>query len=78
MIILKNKDTGETIGELSNFQLKFLIDELEEEGINDQDYWLHISQVELFEEKGIDPELVALLKKALNGNQEVEILWERK
>lgn len=78
MIILKNNNTGEIIGELSEFQLKFLIDDLEEEGINDHDYWLHISQVEQFEKRGIDPDLVSLLKKALDGKQEVEILWERK
>ena len=77
MIALSDKNTGKHIGELSEHQLRFLIAELEEEGLDDKDYWVHVSQVESFEKKGIDPELTKLLRKALGDNDEVEIVWKR-
>ena len=77
MIKLRNKQTGEDLGTLTDGQLQFLINELEEENKNDQDYWLHRSQIEIFNEKGTDPFLVKMLETALGEGDEVEVVWER-
>ena len=77
MIKLRNKQTGKDLGTLTDGQLQFLIDELEEENKNDQDYWLHRSQIEIFSEKGADPFLVKMLETALGEGDEVEVVWER-
>lgn len=76
MIRLKNKETGNVIGSISEDQLQYLIDQLEEEYGEDRDYWLNRTQVEIFKENGTDPALVAILENALGAGDEVEIVWE--
>lgn len=77
MIQIHDKDTGTRIGTLTEEQLQFLIDQLEEESGEDQDYYINETTVDLFEEKGADKTLIALLREALNGRTEMEIRWSR-
>lgn len=77
MIQIHDKDTGARIGTLTEEQLQFLIDQLEEESGEDQDYYINETTVELFEENGADKALIALLREALNGRTEMEIRWSR-
>lgn len=77
MITLKNKETGEFIGTISEEDLQYLIDELEEEHREDTDYWLNKDQLEILADKGADPSLIALIESALGENNDVEIIWER-
>ena len=78
MIELQDKDTGAPIGTISETQLQFLIDQLEEESVEDQDYYINEATLDLFEERGADPALVSLLRKALGGRSEMEIRWSRR
>ena len=78
MIHLHDKDTGAPIGTISEAQLEFLIDQLEEESREDQDYYINETTVDQFEQRGADPALVALLRKALAGRTEMEIRWTRR
>lgn len=77
MITLKNKDTGEFIGTISEANLQYLIDELEEEHLEDKDYWLNKDQLQRLAAKGGDPSLIALIESALGENNDIEIIWER-
>ena len=77
MIQLHDKDTGALIGTISEDNLKFLMDELEEESGEDQDYYINETTVDMFEESGADKALVLLLRGALNGRTEMEIRWSR-
>ncbi len=77
MITLKDKQTGQFIGTITEAQLQYLIDELEEEDNEDTDYWLNRTQLAIFEEKGADASLIALLTSALGNNDDVEVVWER-
>ena len=77
MIQIHDKDTGSWIGTLSEENLQFLIDQLEEESGVDQDYYINETTVDLFEERGADKNLVSLLRSALNGRTEMEIRWSR-
>lgn len=77
MIQIHDKDTGARIGTLTEEQLQFLIDQLEEESGEDQDYYINETTVDLFEENGADKALIALLREALNGRTEMEIRWSR-
>ncbi len=77
MIVLKNKETGDFIASLTEEQLKYLIDELEEEHSEDKDYWFNRTQVDVFKDKGADPSLIAILESALGDNDEVEVEWEK-
>lgn len=77
MITLKNKDTGKLIGEISEDQLQFLIDELEEEDSEDVDYYLNRTVIEMLEDRGMDDELAELLYEALGDRDDIEIEWSR-
>ncbi|MBN2102606.1 galactosyldiacylglycerol synthase [bacterium] len=77
MIILKDKETDRTIGTINEAQLQFLIDELEEESSSDQDYYINLTTLDMFEEKGIDRELLQILKNAMGSREDMEIVWSR-
>jgi len=75
MIQLHDKDTGAWIGTISEDNLQFLVDRLEEESGDDQDYYINEATLDVFEEGGADKALVYLLRGALNGRTEVR--WPR-
>lgn len=77
MVTIKDKQTGQFIGSISEQQLQFLVDELEEEHRDDQDYYFHRSQIEIFKEMGADESLVELLERAMGELDELEIVWSR-
>ncbi len=77
MIQIHDKDTGSWIGTLTEENLQFLIDQLEEESGEDQDYYINETTIDLFEESGADKDLVSFLRNALNGRTEMEIRWSR-
>ena len=77
MIQIHDKETGSWLGTLSEDNLQFLIDQLEEESGEDQDYYINETTIDLFEEDGADKDLVFLLRGALNGRTEMEIRWSR-
>ena len=77
MIQLYNEETGALIGEITAEQLRFLVDELEEDSLEDVDYYLSGATVDMLEADGADPELILLLRKALDEHGEVDILWKR-
>ena len=77
MINLYEKDTNKSLGQISEAQLQYLIDHLEEEGSEDQDYAVTPLLLEYFEGLGADPSLISLLKDALGGREEIEIVWSK-
>jgi processive 1,2-diacylglycerol beta-glucosyltransferase len=77
MIQLYNEDTDALIGEISVKQLSFLVNELEEDSIEDMDYYLSEATVDMLEFDGADPALITLLRQALDEHGEVNIVWKR-
>jgi hypothetical protein len=77
MIQLRNKDTGSLIGNITEEQLQFLIDQLEEEFEEDRDYYINRDTITLLEKRGADPALLDLLNRALGDNPDMEIVWSR-
>jgi processive 1,2-diacylglycerol beta-glucosyltransferase len=63
------------VGELSEEQLDFLIDNLEEEWSDDRDYFVNREMVNVLQTRGADPALITLLQHALGDKDEVDILW---
>ncbi len=76
MISLHDKDSGRLIGTISELQLQFLVDELEEEGVDDQDYAITPLLLDLWDKEKKHPELVALLRNALGNRDEMNLAWE--
>lgn len=77
MIELRDKETGARLGAISEDQLQFLVDKLEEETSGDVDYYINGATLDLFEAEGADPGLVDLLRRALGTRQDMEIQWSR-
>lgn len=77
MIQLRKKDTGALIGEITEEQLGFLVKELEEESLEDRDYYLNELTVDMMEADGAPDDLIALLRQALDKHGEVDIVWSR-
>ena len=69
-------DTGADIGQISDKQLAFLVEQLEEEHDEDQDYYIDRETLELLSDNGADPELLGMLEKAIGDDEEMDIAWE--
>jgi len=78
VIELFDNDTGAPLGAITDAQLQFLIDQLEEESADDTDYYISRDTLDIFEEQGADPALLSLLRSALGARDDMEIRWERK
>jgi hypothetical protein len=78
MMTLRDKETGNPIGTITEAQLQFLAEQLEEEWAEDTDYWLDQSTIDLLAERGADEGLVALLQRAMGDREEMEITWSRR
>ena len=51
MIQLRDKESGEVLGTITEDDLQFLIDNLEEESEDDMDYYINRSTLEIFKDK---------------------------
>jgi processive 1,2-diacylglycerol beta-glucosyltransferase len=63
------------VGELSDEQLDFLVDNLEEEWPEDRDYFINRPMLDMLKQRGADPGLLRMLTQALGNREEVDILW---
>jgi hypothetical protein len=69
-------DTGDEIGTVNDDQVKFLVEQLEEENDDDTEYFIDRDTLELLSDNGADPELLAILEKGLAGDDEMDVGWE--
>jgi hypothetical protein len=63
------------VGELTEEQLDFLIEHLEEEWSEDRDYYINRDMLAMLEQRGADSGLVRILNDALGDKDEVDVLW---
>jgi len=76
MIVLFNNDTGTRLREITPEELAFLQSHLEEESLEDQDYYIATVTVDIMEQKGEAPALVQLLRESIGENDGAEFHWE--
>ena len=75
MIQLVDTETNKPIGTITEQQLQFLIDELEEESATDEDYYIDAVTVDMLQQDGGDANLIALLRNALGTREGFEVRW---
>jgi hypothetical protein len=78
MIDLYNAATNQVIGSITEADLKVLVDALEEEGVNDQDYYINRATIDVIADGKATEHLVGLLRKALEAGDGVDIRWQRR
>ena len=67
---------GRVLGTVSDEQFRELADALEEESLDDRDYYLNVDTVDLLEAQNVDQDLVALLRTALGDRDEMDVNWQ--
>ena len=78
MIDLYNSETNQLIGSISEDELEVLLQGLEEESSQDQDYYIESATIDLLADDGASEELLGLLRTALGASEGVDIRWERR
>ena len=71
-----NKSTNEFIGRISQSELDFLADQLEEESIRDTDYYIRSETLEQFAADGAPAHLLDVLRGGMRSDSAIEIRWE--
>ena len=77
MITLRDKENGATLGSISEDDLQFLIDRLEEEGAEDRDYYLNRTTFEMLKSEGAGKALLDILEPVFADREDIEIEWHR-
>lgn len=77
MIQLYDVALGTPIGSITEDELHFLIDQLEEESSEDREYYISAPTIDMLEEDGADEALVKMLRSALGGREGFDIRWTR-
>jgi hypothetical protein len=75
MVKLYNAATNQPLGDTTDDQLQFLIDQFEEEWKGDQDYYINTGTSDTLKDAGADPSLPALRQRALGAAGEADIRW---
>ena len=64
------------IGIITEDQVQFLIDNLEEEGVEDRDYYIDPDTLNFLAENGCEEELLTMLTEALEGRVNIDVRYE--
>lgn len=76
MIDPYNSATNQLIGSITEAELRFLVDALEEEWLRDQDYYIDAATIELLADGSATDHLLQSLRAALGSDEGVEIRWQ--
>jgi hypothetical protein len=74
-IELRDVETDAIVGRITEAQLQFLRDELEEESATDRDYYFDAATIDMLEAAHAESSLVALLRGALGRREGMELRW---
>ena len=74
-IRLSEKDTGRTLGSISEADLQMLVDYMEEESSKDQDYYVEHTSIDALEGLGASAGFIALLRTAVGESDGVDVVW---
>lgn len=77
MIKVYDEATGTVYGTITEEQLQALVGQLEEESREDTDYYINSATLDMFEQRGVDAGLLALLRRALGDREDMDIRWAR-
>ena len=76
MYELFRKANQEPLGTISDDEMQFLRDNLEEESLTDDDYTITRLTLEYLRGNGLSPHLAQVLETALGGQDEAEITYQ--
>ncbi len=74
---LYNKQTNTLLGNISDADVQFLVDQLEEENLGDRDYFIDEATVAILEENGGSQTLIDLLRATVDASDGLEVKYEK-
>jgi hypothetical protein len=78
MIDLYNAQNNQLLGSITEAELKVLTDALEEESLEDKDYYIDAATIDLLGDGRATDHLLGLLRRALGSSDGVDIRWQRR
>lgn len=74
-VTLMDTGNGKLVGRITDTQLQFLVDELEEESSADRDYYIDAATIDVLAGAGADADLIDVLRRAIASRDGVELRW---
>ena len=78
MIDVYNSATDELLGSITEADLQVLVDALEEESSDDQDYYIDAATIDVIGDGRATEHLLNILRKGLGNAEGVDIRWTRR
>ena len=78
MIDIYDEATNQLIGSITEADLQVLVDALEEESLDDHDYYIDAATVDVIADGRATEHLVKVLRTALGTKDGVDIRWQRR
>jgi hypothetical protein len=78
MIDIYDDSTNQLIGSITEADLQVLVDALEEESIDDHDYYIDAATIDVVADGRATEHLVKLLRAALGAKEGIDIRWQRR
>ena len=78
MIDLYDTATNQLLGSITEADLQVLIDGLEEESSEDQDYYIDQATLDMLADGRPSDHLLGILRTALGASDGIEIRWQRR
>jgi len=78
MVDLYDKATNQLIGSITQADLQMLVNALEEEALDDRDYYIGAATINVVADGRATDHLVTLLRAALGAKEGVDIRWQRR
>jgi hypothetical protein len=74
-IELIDSDTKDSIGRVTEDQLRQLQDALEEDADAPDEYYIGAGTIDVLEEQGVDPAVITMLRTALGEREGMQVRW---
>ena len=78
MIDLYDDATNQLIGSITEADLQVLVDALEEESLDDHDYYIDAATIDVVANGRATEHLVKVLRVALGAKEGVDVRWQRR
>jgi len=78
MIDLYDDATNQLVGSITEADLQVLVDALEEESLEDHDYYIDAATIDVVADGRASEHLVKVLRAALGSKEGVDVRWQRR
>jgi hypothetical protein len=78
MIDLYDDATNQLVGSMTEADLQVLVDALEEESLDDHNYYIDAATIDVIADGRASEHLVKVLRAALGAKEGVDVRWQRR